>query len=117
MFGGQKKERVTDICLCNAVYEIKNGLVDADLGGGLIKKRIARSGAGKRGGYRTLVAFQSCKDKNAFFVFGFSKNERDNINLDEKDAYKKIAHFYFGLDVVQLDKLITMKKLFEVQYE
>lgn len=113
---GQKKEKVLDSCLCDAVDEIRKGLIDADLGGGLIKKRVARQGSGKRGGHRTLIAFQSPGDISAFFIFGFSKNERDNIDLDEKEVYKKLAKFYLDLNTDQLNKLIAMNKLFEVKY-
>jgi hypothetical protein len=65
-----------------------SGLFDADLGGGLFKKRIARSGQGKSGGYRTLVATNK---GNRVFVYGFPKNERSNIDRDEEEALKKLA--------------------------
>jgi hypothetical protein len=67
------------------------GLYEADLGGGLLKKRIARQGQGKRGGFRTLVATN--KRNRLFFVFGFPKNERSNIDKDEEDALKKLAAY------------------------
>jgi len=87
------------------------------LGGYLLKKRVARPGQGKRGGYRTLIAFKHPYDKNAFFIFGFSKNERDNITQDEKEIYKKLAEFYIGLTAAQLKKLLEQETLFEVRYE
>jgi hypothetical protein len=73
-----RKQGLSTIILCGAVQEITAGLYEADLGGGLIKKRIARTGRGKSGGFRTLLATN--KDDRWIFVFGFSKNERANIN-------------------------------------
>ncbi len=64
---------------------MESGLIYAELGDGLCKQQVARQGQGKRGGHRTLIAFK--KDDRSVFVFGFSKNERDNINeQDEKNT-------------------------------
>ncbi len=71
-----RKEGLAASSLC-AVQEMTHGLVDADLGGGLVKKRIARPGQGKSGGYRTLVATNQCN--RWVFVFGFSKSERSRL--------------------------------------
>ncbi|MFN6525413.1 type II toxin-antitoxin system RelE/ParE family toxin [Nostoc sp. ChiSLP03a] len=82
-----RKEGLNDLSLCAAVNEMTAGLYEADLGGGLFKKRIAHSGQGKRGGFHTFVATN--KGDCWFFVFGFSKNERSNINKKEEKAIKK----------------------------
>ena len=66
------KERITDGCLRDAVRRAENGLIDADLGGNVIKQRVARQGQGKSGGYRTLILFWA--GSRAFFTFGFAKN-------------------------------------------
>lgn len=79
-----RKQGLTTPSLCAAVREMTAGLYDADLGGGLLKKRIARPGQGKRGGFRTLVATN--KGTRWVFVYGFPKNERSNIDKDEEDA-------------------------------
>lgn len=84
-----RKQNLSTRALCKAVREMAAGLYEADLGGGLLKKRIARQGQGKRGGFRTLVATN--KGNRWFFVFGFPKNERSNIDKDEEDALKKLA--------------------------
>ena len=52
----QRRERIADKALANAVRNAEDGLVDADLGGGLIKQRVARPGHGKSSGYRTVIA-------------------------------------------------------------
>src|SRR5260370_24303987 len=73
-----RRERITDVSLCEAVEQAERGLVNAHLGGGLIKLRITRPGQGKRGGYRVLIAFRS--KLRAGFLFGFSKNEFEYID-------------------------------------
>ncbi|MDD2815516.1 MAG: type II toxin-antitoxin system RelE/ParE family toxin [Thiotrichaceae bacterium] len=75
--------------LCQAVQEMKAGLYEADLGGGLLKKRIAKQGQGKSGGFRTLIATN--KGSHWFFVFGFEKNDRSNISQKEQTALKRLA--------------------------
>lgn len=84
-----RKTELTDAALCEAVQEMSLGLIDADLGGGLVKKRVGLAGRGKRGGARTLVATN--KNKRWFFVFGFEKNERANIDADELEALQELA--------------------------
>ena len=106
------EQGLTDQSLCQAVKEMNAGLIDADLGGGLYKKRVARTGQGKSGGFRTLVATN--RGDRWIFVFGFSKNERDNINKKEKDALKKLASYYLSLSVQTLLKAQQSKELIEV---
>ena len=84
-----RKTELWDATLCEAVREMSQGLIDADLGGGLVKKRVGMAGRGKRGGARTLVATN--KKNRWFFVFGFEKNERANIDADELDALQELA--------------------------
>lgn len=76
-----KKAQISDSDLCQAIANAEQGLIDADLGGGVIKQRVAREGAGKSSGFRTMILF---KIRNrAFFVYGFTKNEQDNISDDD----------------------------------
>lgn len=84
-----RKTELTDAVLCAAVEEMAAGLVDADLGGNVVKKRVSLPGRGKSGGARTLVATN--KGTRWFFVFGFEKNERANIGDSELEALKGIA--------------------------
>jgi hypothetical protein len=83
------KAGIPDVALCRAVREAERGLIAADLGGGVIKQRIARPGQGKSGGFRTLIVFRA--GARAIFVHGFAKNEKDNIERDELVALKKLA--------------------------
>lgn len=84
-----KDERIPDADLVDAVGEIKAGLVDADLGGCLVKKRLARKGQGKRDGYRTILAFRS--EDRAFFLHGFAKKDRENVTRSELVALREFA--------------------------
>ena len=99
-----RKARITDAVLCGAVDAASRGLIDADLGGGVIKQRIARQGEGKSGGFRTIILFRICE--RALFVHGFAKNERDNIRDDELDAFKMLAAMMMAYDDDALDKAI-----------
>ena len=84
-----RKTELTNATLCQAVLEMLAGLIDADLGGGVLKKRVGLAGRGKRGGARTLVATN--RGNRWFFVFGFQKNERANISEEELEAMQAIA--------------------------
>jgi len=88
------------------------GLVDADLGGGLFKKRVARPGQGKSGGFRTLVATN--RGDRWVFAFGFPKNERSNIDKDEEEALKKLATHLLSLTAEALDKAQRADEILEV---
>ena len=84
----------------------------ADLGGGVIKQRIARHGQGKSGGFRTLIVFRA--GARAFFVHGFAKNEKDNIGKDELIALKKLASDLLGYDDKAIDRVVASRTLTEV---
>lgn len=93
-------EGLDDHALCEAVDRANKGLIDADLGGGVIKQRLAREGRGKSGGYRSIVLFR--QSATAFFVYGFAKNERDNIKRDELAAFRKLAKTMLAFDEAAL---------------
>ncbi len=107
-----RKQNLSTRALCEAVREMEAGLYEADLGGGLLKKRIARPGQGKSGGFRTLVATN--KAKRWFFVFGFPKNARSNIYKDEEDALKKLAAYLLSLTPPSLGTAQRAGELMEV---
>lgn len=91
-----RQEKIDDLRLLRAVAEIDRGLVDAHLGGSLYKKRIARPGQGKSGGYRTILAFRS--KHRAIFIFGFAKNDRDNIDAEELESLRGLGEMALGFD-------------------
>lgn len=82
-------QKISDEALREAVLRAERGQMDAVLGGGVIKQRIARIGQGKSTGYRTIILFRA--GYRASFVYGFAKNDRDNIRKDEEDQFKKMA--------------------------
>ena len=107
-----RKTELTNKALFHAVAEMVQGLVDADLGGGVVKKRVGLAGRGKRGGARTLVATN--KGDRWFFVFGFEKNERTNISDDELDALQDIATQLLARTGRQLDEALKDGTLEEI---
>lgn len=110
-----KQEKLTDSQLREAVKEMEQGLIEADLGGHIYKKRVALPGRGKRSGARTILAYQ-VKEK-AFFIFGFAKNERETISSEELRIAKSFATEVLKYTNPQLDKLVKDGKLYEVKYE
>jgi len=90
------REGLEDAALCDAVDRALMGLVDADLGGGVIKQRIARKGGGRSGGFRAIVLFR--RGDLAFFVYGFAKSGRDNVRRDELVVFRLLANEYLSLN-------------------
>ena len=101
--------------LCKAIQEMEQGLIDANLGGGIMKKRVALPGRGKSGSARTLVATNNLD--RWFFLFGFEKNERDNISAKELTALKALAADFLRLGVTQLAAAVAAKTLQEICHE
>ena len=110
-----RKEKITDEVLKDAIARAEKGIINADLGGNVIKQRIARVGQGKSGGYRTIILFK--KGDKAFFVYGFAKNERDNIDKNETDTFKKSAKELLALSDKHIQELIENGALTEVDHE
>lgn len=106
------RNRISDTALRLAVDRAQAGLVDADLGGGVIKQRVARDGAGASSGFRTIVLFR--RGERAFFVYGFAKKERDNIRPDELVAFRQLAKEMLGLDDGEVARARAEGKLIEV---
>ncbi|MEO5346399.1 MAG: type II toxin-antitoxin system RelE/ParE family toxin [Magnetococcus sp. YQC-9] len=108
-----RKERISDALLCAAVREAEAGHVDADYGGGVIKQRIAREGAGKSGGYRSVILYR--RGDRAFFVYGFPKSELENIKNSEAISFKSMADFVFSLSETALARFVEMGTYQEVK--
>jgi hypothetical protein len=109
-----RKEDISDKKLADAVREAEKGLHDGELGGSLIKKRVARAGEGRRGGYRTIIVYRA--GKRAVFVYGFSKSAKANLNVVELDAYQKLAQIYLGFTDAGMAKAVGAGELEEVKY-
>lgn len=110
-----RKTELTNRALCEAVAEMAQGLIDADLGGGVVKKRVALPGRGKSGGARTLVATN--KGNRWFFVFGFEKNDRANISDQELEALQDLAQDLLARTGAQLDLAVQENALEEICHD
>lgn len=110
-----RRENIKDAVLVDAVARADRGVIDADLGGGVIKQRIARPGQGKSGGYRSIILFR--KGAQAFFVYGFAKSDRENIEDDELEKFKILATAWFALSDKQIEAMMLNKALMRVKYE
>ncbi len=105
-------ENITDNILIQISHEVAAGLVEANLGSNLYKKRLALNGRGKRGGYRTLLAFR--RGSRIVFLYGFSKNEKQNITEREQEVFTKLANQYLRIEDKNLEPLIKKGELIEI---
>ena len=108
-----EREGLEDAALCEAVRRAGEGLIDADLGGGIIKQRITRKGGGRSGGFRTTVLFR--QGELAFFVHGFAKSDRDNLRRKELSGLRSLADQYLGLDAAGLAAAQATGTIIEVE--
>ena len=99
--------------LCDAVARASRGLVDADLGGGVIKQRIARQGEGRSGGFRSIVLFRA--ETRAVFIHGFAKKDVSNIDRKELAALRKLAKIMLSYSAAEIAKAVDSSSLTEVQ--
>jgi hypothetical protein len=106
-------QNISDDALREAVLQAESGQVDADLGGGVVKQRLARPGQGKSKGYRTIILLR--EGYRAFFVYGFTKSDRDNIRKNEAVQFKKMAKHVLRLSDHQLSILVAEGQFEEVE--
>ena len=107
-----RRERISDASLCEAVQRAEHGLFDAQLGGGVIKQRVARPGQGRSGGYRVLIAYRP--RTLSVFLYGFAKSERDNVDDNELATLRDIAKGWFHSDANTLARAIAAGLVLEV---
>ncbi len=107
-----RQQAIADADLCEAIARVRRGLIDADLGGGVVKQRIARPNEGRSGGFRSLVLFRV--GYHAFFVYGFAKNQRDNISQEELKEFRALADEMLAFDDDQLQIALDAEKISEV---
>jgi hypothetical protein len=108
-----RKEKISDRALCDAIDRAERGIVDADLGGGVIKQRVPRKGQGRAGGYRTIIVYR--KDKIAFFVYGIAKNDTANVSEYDHRRLQILGFQLLGLTSSGLRKEIAQKTLLEIE--
>ena len=109
------KKKLTAAVVSEAIERAGRGLIDADLGGGIIKQRVARSGQGRSGGYRMLVAYRA--EARAVFLYAFAKTERENIDPDELLTLREIGATWLAADARRLAQALEEGILKEVTNE
>jgi hypothetical protein len=108
-----RKERINDRELIEAIERAEQGLIDAALGGGLIKQRIARPGSGRSGGYRAVIALRT--KERAIFIHGFAKNDQANIGTKELEILQDIARAFLSASFEVLENAVSDGKLYEIK--
>lgn len=107
-----RREKIADADLMDAIDRAKRSLIDADLGGGLIKQRIARKGQGKSGGYRVIVAYRA--QSRAVLLYGFAKSDLDNIGPNQLQALRTIGANWLAADTRTIQRAIAEGELQEI---
>jgi hypothetical protein len=111
----QRKEGIGDDELRQEIRRAERGLVDAELGGGIIKQRVARRGQGRSTGYRVIIAFRP--GARAVFLYGFAKNEKENLADDELNALRQIATDLLRAGPDDLKRMIGDDRLTKLDYD
>jgi hypothetical protein len=108
-----KKAHITDADLWKAAVQANDGMIDANLGGGVIKQRIARPRQGKSGGSRTIILFR--KSDRAVYVFGFEKKDVANISASDLVAFREFAATYLGFTAAEMEQLVGNGTLYQIE--
>jgi hypothetical protein len=108
-----RRAALDDAALCRTVARAEQGLIDADLGGGVIKQRVARAGGGLSSGFRTMILYK--RGRRALFVYGFAKSERSNVSPDEIAALKELASEMLAYDDATMARAVASGALIEVE--
>lgn len=108
------KAKISDEALSEAIDRAERGLIDADLGGGVIKQRIPRPNEGRSGGFRSIVIFRT--NERSFFVHGFSKNDVGNISASELKDLKELGQILLNASDSEIGSLVEQGKLREMSY-
>lgn len=110
-----RRERITDAVLWESIERAERGTIDADLGGGLIKQRLARPGQGRSGGYRVIVAYRV--KGRAVFLYGFAKNELDNISPDQLQTFRAIGANWLSASATTIRQALDEGELQEIGHD
>jgi hypothetical protein len=108
-----RQELIDDASLRDAIDRAECGSIDADLGGGLIKQRVARRGQGRSGGFRLIVAYRH--GDRAVFLFGFAKNDRDNISADRLSQLRDLGAVWLTANASEIAQAVDAGILREVR--
>lgn len=107
------KNEIDDRALVKAIERIEKGLIDADLGGSVIKQRIARQGQSSSRGHRAIILIR--QNDKCFFVYGYPKSEKSNISTNEERGFKKLAESLLNISDLQIKELLKAGDIYEVK--
>lgn len=113
-----QQERIPNQVLCRAAREVVAGVLgsgEADLGGGLFKKRLARSGGGKSGGYRAIIACRSPNAGRVLYACAFAKAAASALTPQGHDVLCKVAGSFFRTDEVGITALLAVGDITEIE--
>jgi hypothetical protein len=108
-----RRQRIDDAALCEAIARAERGLIDADLGGGVVKQRVPRPGQGRSAGFRTIVLYRT--ETRAVFIDGFAKSDQDNIDDNDLHRFRELAAVFLQYDTKQVKKLVKTGAWIEVK--
>lgn len=104
--------KIDDQTLREAADRAERGIIDADLGGGVIKQRVARPGQGRPAGFRTLIIYR--QGDRAIFVHGFAKSKKDNIDCDDLETLRALAEEFLNYSDNDVEALVKSGGWIEV---
>lgn len=107
-----RRENIADLDLREVIDRVERGLIDADLGGGLIKQRLARKGQGRSGGYRMIMAYRV--HNRVVFLYGFAKNDLDNISPGQLRTFRSIGANWLAAKAEIIQQAIGEGELQEI---
>ena len=110
-----KNANLNNETLLEAINNLEEGLSSSGLGNHLYKVRIKREHSGKRSGFRTIIVYK--ENDRAIFLYGFGKNEKENIDKVELQYFKKLGNDLLGLTTDQLKRSVMQEILFDLEVE
>lgn len=108
-----RKQGIPNAALIEAVARAERGLIDADLGGGVIKQRIARKGEGKSGGYRAVIIYRF--GARAVFLFGFAKSDRSSLSAAELVGFREVGAGILKATDDEMERAVSIGRFLEVE--
>ncbi|MCI5764756.1 type II toxin-antitoxin system RelE/ParE family toxin [Actinobacillus porcinus] len=110
-----RKAKISDKTLQNAITEIENGLIDADLGSGVYKQRLPKQGRGKSKGFRSIILYKTAQF--SLFVYGFDKKDQQNISAEDEMKFKALANVVLNFSPVQIQSAVDNQEFIEIHYD
>ena len=110
-----RRMRISNAILLEAANRARRGLIDADLGGGLIKQRLPRPGQGRSGGFRSLMAYRD--GERIVFLHAFAKSDLDNVDPDLQAFWRQAAGGLLAMNDAALQLALELGDMLEISYD